>query len=394
MEDKILVNLGTDHACECATDIIGREGEGNTTRLEITVPEGLLGCSVYLDFEKPNGEKLRTPKLEVENGVAYYDVVPYLLDDSGTIKAQVVLMTESGQTWKSSKKRFTILKSINAVDDIPNKEDFIFEAQKLIDALNQEIEEIARVIANDADFAVACNNEFQKIVNQEKEELQKWSDAIQFIWTEAVAEEATKLEQSATECKQSIESAKASVEQTVAEFDASTGKITQDIKNNAEDIAKNTEDIEGMFDGSMPVGVSETANTMKYTLKAQGSWLPAGTETTLQSNRIISKTNFIKPNTRYLIKADGELIDGFSNDTGTQIRFHHIATSYGDGDNMSSFQFIIHDAKILYKQGEGLYFTGIYATLKTTGTSDVSLGTLNSNITLTHIYEGETLTIS
>ena len=125
MEDKILVNLSTDHTFECNVDIIGREGEGNTTRLEISVPEGLTGCSVYLDFEKPNGEKFRTPKLKIENGVAIYDVVPYLLTDSGEIKVQAVLVTNSGQTWKSYTKRYLIPDSIDALEEIPEKEDFI-----------------------------------------------------------------------------------------------------------------------------------------------------------------------------------------------------------------------------------------------------------------------------
>lgn len=125
MEDKILVNLSTDHTFECNVEIIGREGEGNTTRFEITVPEGLTGCSVYLDFEKPNGEKFRSPKLKMENGVAIYDVVPYLLTDDGEIKVQAVLVTNGGQTWKSYTKRYIIPDSIDALEEIPKKEDFI-----------------------------------------------------------------------------------------------------------------------------------------------------------------------------------------------------------------------------------------------------------------------------
>lgn len=152
MEDKILVNLSTDHTFESDTDIIGREGEGNTSRFEITIPEKLIGCSVYLDFEKPNGEKLRTPKLEIENSVAVYDVVPYLLTDDGEIKVQAVLKTENGQTWKSSIKICINQNSINALDDIPEKEDFMSEAQKVLDELSQEIAEIAEMLAENEGF--------------------------------------------------------------------------------------------------------------------------------------------------------------------------------------------------------------------------------------------------
>ena len=141
MEDKILVNLSTDanHTFECPTNIIGREGEGYISRFEITIPAKFTGCSVYLDFEKPNGEKLRTPKLNMENGVAVYDVHPYLLTDDGEIKAQAVLKAENGQTWKSSKKKYYIQKSINALEEIPQKEDFVTEVQRVIGVHNDEI---------------------------------------------------------------------------------------------------------------------------------------------------------------------------------------------------------------------------------------------------------------
>lgn len=133
MEDKILVNLNTDHTFECAVDIIGREGEGGTTQLELTIPEKLIGCSVYLDFEKPNGETLRTPKLKIENGKAVYDVVQYLLTDEGEIKAQAVLITGDGKIWKSSKKKYFIQNSINALEEIPEKEDFFIVTTRMLE---------------------------------------------------------------------------------------------------------------------------------------------------------------------------------------------------------------------------------------------------------------------
>ena len=167
-------------------------------------------------------------------------------------------------------------------------------------------------------------------------------------------------------------------------------KNTEDISKNTEDIAKNTEDIEDIVDGSKSVGV---ANQMKYTLIAKGSWgAVSGPNVVLSEKYIISKTNFIKPNTRYLIKADGSWMDGFSNSTGSEIRFHHIATNYVDGDDDSGLSFIIHDGKILYKTGtssvNGLYFVGLKGTISD---GKASVGSLYNYAVLTHIYEGETL---
>lgn len=148
MEDKILVNLSADHVYECTTDIIGREGEGSTTRLEITIPEKLKGCFVYLDFEKPNREKFRTPKLSIENGKAVYDVVKYLLTDDGEITVQAVLISSDGKIWKSSKKKYIIQDSINAFQEIPNKEDFMTEAQRVVAELDASLENIVKEVLN------------------------------------------------------------------------------------------------------------------------------------------------------------------------------------------------------------------------------------------------------
>ena len=162
MEDKILVNLSTDtnHTFESSDNIIGRAGEGGTTRFEITIPKKLTGCSVYLDFEKPNGEKLRTPRLDNENGRAIYDVVQYLLTDAGEIKVQAVLITDGGKTWKSSKKKYHIQKSINALEDVPNKEDFMSGLQRLVNELDGNFENIVNEALNrlpDGDYENIVN---------------------------------------------------------------------------------------------------------------------------------------------------------------------------------------------------------------------------------------------
>ena len=154
MEDKILITLCTDanHTLECASDIIGREGEGNTTQLSVTIPNALSGHRVYLDFEKPNGEKIRTPELELDsNDVAIYDVVPYLLTDDGLIKVQAVLISGEGQIWKSSKKKFRISKSINAIEEIPDRDAFMVGGQQLLDDLRKESADLAE--RNEAEIA-------------------------------------------------------------------------------------------------------------------------------------------------------------------------------------------------------------------------------------------------
>ena len=152
MEDKILVILNEDanHTFESEESVIGRVGEGGIAQFEITIPEKLTNGSLYLDFKKPNGEKIRTKRLDINEGKAFYDVEKYLLTDDGEIKVQAVFVTSSGKTWKSSKKKYNILKSVNAVHDIPDndKDDFITEAQKVVFGFEDRLKALEQWIDN------------------------------------------------------------------------------------------------------------------------------------------------------------------------------------------------------------------------------------------------------
>ncbi len=175
MEERISVKLSADHIFECDTNILGREGEGNTAQLEITVPEKLCSCSMYLDFMKPNGEKLRTPKLEIKDGVAVYKVVPYLLTHEGEVKVQAVLKTASGGTWKTTVKKYFNHDSINAEDYINEnlqKTDFITEAQKVLDEFSGEVAQIATTLLNNTSFVDNIINRVEEITIEEVDVLQ------------------------------------------------------------------------------------------------------------------------------------------------------------------------------------------------------------------------------
>lgn len=134
-KDTVLVNIGDDHSYNCTATTLGRAGENNISQLEITIPEELSTFDAYLDFKKPDGETVRTPRLAIEGNKIEYDIPLGLLDKSGNIEVQLILQDERGYIWKSTVKKFSVLKSIDAVDDIPEKEDFITEAQKLLDEI-------------------------------------------------------------------------------------------------------------------------------------------------------------------------------------------------------------------------------------------------------------------
>lgn len=111
--DKISVIIGEDHSFGCATDIIGRAGEGKTTYLDVKFPSKLSDYSVYIDFETPNGERHRSDIKDVQSCAFTHHVESFLLTDRGEMTVQIVFQKDSGETWKSDVKKYKILQSVN-----------------------------------------------------------------------------------------------------------------------------------------------------------------------------------------------------------------------------------------------------------------------------------------
>lgn len=137
MKDKICITLDENHIYTCSNNIIARSGENEITQLEITLAECLCNYWVYLDFVKADGTKFKTPRLDIIGNVVTYDLPNSLLDISGDLKVQIVLQDENGEVWKSTIKTYRVTSSINATDDIPNKEDFITDAQNLLNEIEE-----------------------------------------------------------------------------------------------------------------------------------------------------------------------------------------------------------------------------------------------------------------
>lgn len=139
MKDKIPVTLNDNHMYSCAVNVIAYNNENDVSQLEITLDDRLLDYWVFIDFEKPDGTKIKTPKLNTVGNVATYVIPRSLVDQDGSLKAQIVLQNEEDVVWKSSIKTYRVKSSINATDDIPEeeREDFITEAQKLLEEIKQ-----------------------------------------------------------------------------------------------------------------------------------------------------------------------------------------------------------------------------------------------------------------
>ena len=151
MRDIITATLGDDHFLKCSTYSIARNGEGLTPCLSIDIPERLRKYWAYIDFKKPNGETFKTPRIDVDEDKIVYTIPCAVLDAEGKLEVQIIFQNENNEIWKSYVKEFAVRYSINAVDDIPDKQDFITEAQKVLD----EAESTAKSIeerANNGEF--------------------------------------------------------------------------------------------------------------------------------------------------------------------------------------------------------------------------------------------------
>lgn len=136
-KDTILVTIGEDHSFNCSVVTIGRTGENAVSQLEIEIPKELASFDAFLEFKKPKGQTTRTSKITVQNNRIEYDIPQSLLDENGNIEVQLILQGENGEIWKSATKKYVVLKSIDAGEDIPDsqKEDFFSEAQRTMDNL-------------------------------------------------------------------------------------------------------------------------------------------------------------------------------------------------------------------------------------------------------------------
>lgn len=118
--------------------VIGKVSENKTTLLKFHVDDFIekYGFDFYLDFEKPNGSKFTTQKLNVVNNLVEYEITNSLLDESGFLQVEVVLIKDNKKViyptlW------FEINESINATDELaPENKTLISEIEEVLNKID------------------------------------------------------------------------------------------------------------------------------------------------------------------------------------------------------------------------------------------------------------------
>lgn len=120
------------------TSILAMSEENNSKTLAIHIPALISSKWIYLDFEKPNGVKSETERLEVKfRGIASYvefTIPNTLLDEVGILKMEVIARDGDNLVWKSFTTSFTVRQAICATESIlESQPDVIADLQKQID---------------------------------------------------------------------------------------------------------------------------------------------------------------------------------------------------------------------------------------------------------------------
>ncbi len=137
----IIIKITDNHLLKSDAYSIGRRGENEAEIIQVILPKDLQDKWLFLEFEKPDGTKFVTPKIEIFNGVGEYSISGNLLDQAGMLKLEVVLRDENGVCWKSESKKYSVIESINASDEVEKSNpDFITEAQKVIEDVETKLD--------------------------------------------------------------------------------------------------------------------------------------------------------------------------------------------------------------------------------------------------------------
>lgn len=139
--DEVFININfiSNKEIEADKRVIGKTFENKIKILKIKIPPNFKDWNLYLEFEKYNGDKLTTPKLEIiesnEEYYSQYTIVNSLLDVEGYLKMEIIFKKDD-VIFKSYSLDFRILSSINASEEIPEKyPDFVSDAQKVLDSI-------------------------------------------------------------------------------------------------------------------------------------------------------------------------------------------------------------------------------------------------------------------
>jgi hypothetical protein len=140
MDETIIINITEEGEVIASKYAIIMEGENNSKKFVVYIPEELANNNNYLEFKTVTGEKLSTKRLSVnydEDLGKYfieYPITQTLINGNGTIELQLVSTATEDVIWKSKTKAFVVNYSINAQTQIVEENfDLLVDIQEQLD---------------------------------------------------------------------------------------------------------------------------------------------------------------------------------------------------------------------------------------------------------------------
>lgn len=104
----------------------GYDGENNSRMITVEVEEALRDKKIFLEFEKPNGDKKVSDVLTLNDGIIEYYLKSDLLDEVGYLKIQAIA-TSDDFVQKSEIVNYYVSRSINATEQIASTTPSVFD---------------------------------------------------------------------------------------------------------------------------------------------------------------------------------------------------------------------------------------------------------------------------
>lgn len=144
MIDTYFITIKENGEVHAENYVLLADGENNSKRFVVSIPDKLSNKWIYVEFEKPSGDKSTSrrliPTLQENRYVVEYDLSGAILDFSGFLCVQFIARDETGLVWKSDTKNFIVKYSINATNEVvENNSDFILDLQKQLDGKQDEL---------------------------------------------------------------------------------------------------------------------------------------------------------------------------------------------------------------------------------------------------------------
>lgn len=162
MYNEILITVSESGAISANNTVLLMEGENDSKSFRVRLPIRFANDWVYIEFKQSNGDKFVSKRLEsYSNGEFLYLLKKEVLSCVGELKVQIVIKNGSGLIGKSNTLIFTVKGSINATEELVEKEtsqELLLDVQEQLDKKQDKLIAGANISLVETEQGVIINS--------------------------------------------------------------------------------------------------------------------------------------------------------------------------------------------------------------------------------------------